>query len=547
MTIRRSLAVGLGLALAAPLVAPGVATAAPAPIPAVQKATTWLVARQEADGGFEVANFPGFETSDAILALAAASQGPALWDTTTAHAAVSGLDASSGKDPLDAIDDLVDGDEGSPTIATAARAAKVITLVANPLGLDPADFDPSGDSPSAVDLWSRIDAFEDEGSYDLDAQFNGVLYIATALAGAGRPVPAGLVAQIRAAQNGDGSWTYDGVPVASSADVDTTAQALLALSQAGLGRTDTDVAEGVAFLAAGQQPNGAWQSFGSDDANSTAAAAVALSALRIDVTAAPFASPYAFLLSKQAADGHIVGSFDSDPPNTFATSQSTQALARQWYLAEDHKRLVDALSAEVGSPADDESFAAAEVASDALGPNASLRPARERAARAVLDSSFGREAAAADLFVQALDRQLDPSGRAYWSNKLKTLTRPEVLARLTGSSEFYNGAGGQIPSFVDAVYQSVLGRTPDAAGRTYWINRLNGGTSVSQVARSLTASTEYRRNQVDAAYGRILDRPADPSGRAYWTNKLGTTRIEVLLASLAGSGEFYERAQTLVS
>lgn len=547
MTIRRSLVAGLGVAaLAAPLLAPGAATAAPPAIPAVQKATAYLLTQQQADGGFETAGFTGFETSDAILALAESSQGPALWDTAAANAYLTGLNTSGGKDPLDAIDDLVDGDAGTPTIAIAARAAKVITLVANPLGLDAHDLDPSGDSESAVDLWARIGAFEDvDGSYELGAQFNGVLYIATALAGAGEEVPAGLVAQIRAAQNDDGSWSYDGAPVAVGTDVDTTSQALLALDAAGQDRTDADVAQGIAWLDAGQQANGAWQAFGSNDPNSTSAAAVALSALQVDVTAAPFASPYPFLAAQQGADGRIASPADSFGINTLPTSQTTQALARQWYLRPEHKRLSDALSAELGSPKANESFAASQVASDAIGFNASIGTARSRAAKAVLDSSFGREAAAADLFAQALDRELDPSGRAYWSNKLKTLSRPGMLSQLTGSSEFYNVAGGTIPSFVDAVYQSVLGRAPDASGRAFWINRLTKGESVRHVASSLVASSEFRRNQVDEAYDRVLGRPADAAGRAYWTNKLSSTRIEVLLRTLAATGEFYDRAQTL--
>ena len=32
-------------------------------------ATDWLLDQQESDGGFELANFTGFETSDAILAI----------------------------------------------------------------------------------------------------------------------------------------------------------------------------------------------------------------------------------------------------------------------------------------------------------------------------------------------------------------------------------------------------------------------------------------------------------------------------------------------
>ena len=131
--------------------------------------------------------------------------------------------------------------------------------------------------------------------------------------------------------------------------------------------------------------------------------------------------------------------------------------------------------------------------------------------------------------------------RRHWSTKLVTISRPEVLARLTGSSEFYRKAGGTIPTFVDAVYQSVLGRAADPSGRAYWINRLNAGRSVESVARSLVASSEYRRHQVNDAFDRILDRAPTTGERDHWTTRIATTRIEVLLATLASSSERYEQ------
>ena len=157
----------------------------------------------------------------------------------------------------------------------------------------------------------------------------------------------------------------------------------------------------------------------------------------------------------------------------------------------------------------------------------------------MVQGTDGRQAAAADLFQQALHRSIDPSGKAYWSNKLITITRPEMLSRITGSSEYYRKAGGTIPTFVDAVYQSVLGRAADPSGRAFWIKRLNDGRSVESVARSLVASNEYRRHSVRDAYDRVLDRQPTTGERDYWTTKVATTRVEVLLATLAASAEQY--------
>jgi hypothetical protein len=281
MTLRRSFVLGVGLALVAPLVS----------LPAAAETTTvvgaargWLLFKQEADGGFEVADFPGFETPDAVLALASAHSEFGAWDPTGAREEIAQLDApGGGPDPIQYVEALID-DEANPTSAAAgARAAKVAALVAQPLGLSASTFDPSNDG--AVDLFARMDEHRDEdGSYDFGAQFNGALYVAIAIAGDGREVPAGLVTQIRNAQRTDGSWDFSGTPGESSDDIDTTALALIALRSAGLTTADADVAAGVAYLASRQQASGAWQSYGADDPNATAMASIALSDLRIDVS-----------------------------------------------------------------------------------------------------------------------------------------------------------------------------------------------------------------------------------------------------------------------
>jgi hypothetical protein len=436
-------------------------------------------------------------------------------------------------------------------VAAGARAAKVAALVAQPLGLSASAFDPSNDG--AVDLFARMDEHRNEdGSYEFGAQFNGALYVAIALAGDDREVPAGLVQQIRDAQRADGSWDFSGTPGESSDDIDTTSLALIALRAAGLTTADADVAAGVAFLASRQQASGAWQSYGADDPNATAMAAIALSDLRIDVSTAgwrtaagtpatgTYTNPLVWLAAQQGNDGRIASPNDEYGVNTFATSQAVQALGGQWYLTGELDELLERWGGDLASPLS-ASLLGAGVADAApvLAPNPSFRSARSAAATAMVNGVDGRKAAAADLFAAAFGRAIDPSGSTYWSNQLLTRTRPEVLARLTGSSEFYRRAGGTIPTFVDRVYQAVLGRAADPSGRAYWIGRLERGASVWSVARNLTGSTEYRRKQVTASYQRVLDRAPTTGERDYWTTRLATTRIEVLLAALASSPELY--------
>lgn len=552
MTSRRLLAVGLGSALLAPFVLPaGPSGAASGPEAVdVPAAYGYLASVQQADGGFDLSGFPGFETPDVAFAIASTAQDEAGWSTADALAAVRSV-STGGNDALDSIDDLVDGAEDPESVAAGAQAAKIVALVAGPTGLPATDFDPSDDSDEPVDLVARMNVHRsDDGTYAFDAQFNGVLYAALALEVVGEPIPASLVDQIADAQRGDGSWNFAGdLDPDSDGEVDTTALALIALAAAGHGTTHPTVAAGVAYLAKGQQPSGAWQAFGADDPNSTAMAAITLSTLKLDVTdptwtvpfgvpaASSYAGPYAWLGSQQLNGGRIASPNDEYGVNTFATAQTVQATSWQWHLRQEQvaltEALIEALAADSAMP-----FPASW---GGVGPNPSIRSARERAAMEIAMSQAGRETAAEALFQRAFGRSLDSSGRAFWSAELVTDSRSRILARLTGSAEFYERSGGTTATFVDAAYQAVLGRGPDAAGRAYWIDRIDGGAAVESVALDLVSSREYRAKEVDVAYQQMLGRNADAGGRTFWTDRLATTRVEAILAGIGGSAEFYRR------
>jgi len=557
MSIRRFVAAGLALSLTAPLLGTGPAGAAPAADPVVTKAKAWLATQQKADGGFEVAGVPGFETPDAVAALAAAAQTGVEWDPAAARAAVESQDSSGGKDPLDYLDDLVDNELDPTTAAAAGRAAKIVLLVAAPLGIDPTDFDPSNDSASPVDLIDRFTSHESgDGTYDLT--FNGKLFAALALRSSGRAIPDGLIDQILAAQRPDGSWDYTGTPndPYGGNDIDTTSTTLLALYADGHDIDEPALTAGISWLAKQQGASGAFQAFGADDPNATSMATIALSALHIDVTTsawrtsfgAPvtgtYKNPYTALRAMQnATDGHINSPNDSPEygTSTFATTQSIQALTRQFHLRGAHEVLLRDWATKLASPAAaPDSTSAIDLINDALGTNTSVQSARLAATTAAVNGQKGREAAAADLFQQVFKRTIDPSGRNYWSTKLITITRPEMLARTTGSAEFYRKAGGTIPAFVDAAYQASLGRAADPSGRAFWIKQLQNGRHVESVARSLVKSNEYRRTEARNAFQRVLERQPTTAERDTWTAKLATTRVEVLLAQLAASAEFYD-------
>jgi hypothetical protein len=328
MSLRRFVACFVALAallLAAP------ARAADPPGAAVD----WLKTQQQSDGGFEVAGFPGFETRDAALAIAEQSQTGSVWNASQARAAVAALHfgGGSGPTPLDALDTF------AATITTAGAAAKTIVLTAEPLGFDPAAFDPAGNG-SPVNLVAKLDAGCSANSATFGAAFSDTLYAILAKKFVCGATPSNALATVRNAQQANGGWNFSGDNTGTDVDPDTTALALEALVAGGATASDSAAHAALVFFATNQQSSGAWQSFGSDDPNSTS---LAILGAGFDLTSscwrdtvAPdrrgtaYVDPDTWLVSQQQVDGRIASPNDGFGINTFATSQTVEALLRRW-------------------------------------------------------------------------------------------------------------------------------------------------------------------------------------------------------------------------
>lgn len=287
----------------------------------VTNGAAWLRTQQQADGGFEVEGFPGFETPDAVLALGSSAQSSSTWNAAAARAAVLGTSTADGNTPLEAIDTYASGSIG------AGVAGKLITLVTNPLELDPSDFDPAGDG--AVDLVAKLGSPGIDHKWGISlASFNRILFATRGYAIVST-VPAETIAVITDAQKSDGSWSFDGSNLGTDGGADTTGLAVQALLETGVPASNADVAADVAqaldYLEAQQQLDGAWTDGFSENPNSTAVAMLALSAAG---RTPPLAEGSAYLLSIQQPDGHFAGPYDGPTPNTFGTSQAVQGLVR---------------------------------------------------------------------------------------------------------------------------------------------------------------------------------------------------------------------------
>lgn len=100
------------------------------------------------------------------------------------------------------------------------------------------------------------------------------------------------------------------------------------------------------------------------------------------------------------------------------------------------------------------------------------------ALKARVDARAEAIGSAQRLYTAFLGRVADHDGLAYWTGEIERGVPMSTLARrFAGTPEFRNGRGRMGDSaFVDALYKSVLGRTPDAAGREYWADRLESGS-----------------------------------------------------------------------
>lgn len=531
--VRVPAALGLTLALAVGAVAPTPA-AADATLDA---AIAFIAANQQADGGFEVAGFPGFETPDAVLAIAEAGQTGDTWSPSEALAAVEAVANGTGLTGLDALDDLADGG------IDAGQAAKLIVLDAVPLGLDPRDFDPSADSADPVDLVAVMDA----GS---NLAFNAVLYGALAQPLVGRSVPEETVAEVVEAQQANGGWNFAGDPTGTDVDPDTTGLAVQALAAADAPPLDA-LGRALALLGQAQRAGGGWGSpFDPDpvfNPNSTAVAVFAVASAGFDPdvrcwrdvvapvrSAAPFVAPGDALRGLQADDGHIAGPNDEFGLNTFGTSQAVEALLRQWLpirridqaacRTSPVERLYTDLLGRDGDP-DGVAYFEARAAASGYGS----------VARSLLDSDERRMRVVQQAFDAYLHRDADEDGLAFFSGLLASGAPDQVVrALLLASEEYAAHDGGAVVGW----YRDVLGREPGAEEAGFW-DGVVAESGRGQAALAFLGTDEAREVLVAGAYDAVLHRAGDPDGVAYFAGVLGATRsLDAVVAALAASTEY---------
>ena len=115
--------------------------------------------------------------------------------------------------------------------------------------------------------------------------------------------------------------------------------------------------------------------------------------------------------------------------------------------------------------------------------------------------------------------------------------------------EEYRGTTGEA-GFTARLYLAALGRTPDAGGFAYWVNRLQTEQmTMERITSFFIDSPEFRERFADIdtdmeylglAYEHVFGRAPDAGGQTYWMGRLadGSVTREGLIVFFADSPEF---------
>jgi hypothetical protein len=198
----------------------------------------------------------------------------------------------------------------------------------------------------------------------------------------------------------------------------------------------------------------------------------------------------------------------------------------------------------------------------------------------------------AQAYLDLLQRQVDPAGLAFWSglvdqgtsrtqvtgeiqasleyrtneieNAYQTLlgrsadaagfnsmlarlsggtTIDQVNAIIYGSGEFFGRSGGTNDGFLHHLYLSQLGRAIDAGGDAGWNMVLASGISRQEVATLISNGSEYAQHQVGLLYQQFLHRSADAGGLSSLSGQEAALGIDGITAILVGSAEYFQAVQ----
>ena len=146
----------------------------------------------------------------------------------------------------------------------------------------------------------------------------------------------------------------------------------------------------------------------------------------------------------------------------------------------------------------------------------------------------------------ALKRDPEPPGLAGWVRALQSgWTVPDLQAGVYGSDESLQVlGGGNLQTWVGAMYSSLLGRTATSSETAAWASIAMAKGRAAAVG-GISHSEEAARVRLKAYYQTMLGRDPDPAGYSGFVPVLMQGRGDILVPEFIGeSQEYWARAQT---
>jgi hypothetical protein len=161
----------------------------------------------------------------------------------------------------------------------------------------------------------------------------------------------------------------------------------------------------------------------------------------------------------------------------------------------------------------------------------------------IAKSDEGLDMMVRNLYRQYLGRDAVNGEERFWVNLLKdNETEEQVISGILGSQEFYNLAQTQVTTgtpdqrYITAVYQVLLGRTPQPNEVTYWTNLLATTPDRTQAVMQFLESQEFRTDVITALYTSLLNRLPEANGLNFWLNP--HFNLSDIRSGIMSSGEF---------
>ncbi len=99
-----------------------------------------------------------------------------------------------------------------------------------------------------------------------------------------------------------------------------------------------------------------------------------------------------------------------------------------------------------------------------------------------------------------LDRSVDPKGKSFWIEALKSgAKKPSDMVLGFFNSKEFKDRNLDDEEFVKIVYKAILGRDPDKKGLNFWVSRLKSGKKRLDIVKGFLYQEEFKK--ISSEYG----------------------------------------------